>query len=177
VNHEVISRLLEIAGEHLVISVRPKLWHDIANTNVDHSQEALVLLLELLLIKHLNSEDAAFVRIEIKALVPVWVQSSLADARRLGLFAVDRCDRKGIGEAKNIALVEPIGGNDYDAISVNSRGEDEGIVRAAGVNELVTRRLGFGCPASVRLMFDACSGSTATTRRSNVLSRGSAGSR
>jgi hypothetical protein len=45
------------------ISVRPKLWHDIANTNVDHSQEALVLLLELLLIKHLNSEDAAFVRI------------------------------------------------------------------------------------------------------------------
>lgn len=79
---EIISRFLQVPGKHLVccgaivcqhacrqaqmsrgritIGVWSKLYH-IANANIDNTQEALVLLLELLLVKDLNRQDAVLI--------------------------------------------------------------------------------------------------------------------
>jgi hypothetical protein len=79
---EIIGRFLQVSGKHLVccsavvcqhgsrwarmskgritIGVWSKLY-DIANANIDNTQEALVLLLELLLIKNLNRQDAVLI--------------------------------------------------------------------------------------------------------------------
>jgi hypothetical protein len=75
----------------LTVSIWAELRNDISNTDVDDTQETLVLLLEFLLVKDLNCEDAIFVgatnecelmgffvirwrgTLQVKALIPVWV--------------------------------------------------------------------------------------------------------
>lgn len=67
---------------------------------------------------------------QVKAFVPVWVQSSLADRSCLGLLAVDGRDSEGVGKTwmgvnkavdlsvgmvqrtEDISLIEAIGSND-----------------------------------------------------------------
>lgn len=43
------------------VRVGAKVWHDISNSDIDDTEEALVLLLELLLIKDLDCQDATFI--------------------------------------------------------------------------------------------------------------------
>jgi len=112
--YEVIRRLFQVPGEHLVIGIRCK-FNDVANSDIDDTEKALVLLLEFLLIKHLDGEDAVFVHRELKALVPVWVERLLRNKSCLGLFAIDRRDSKWIGVSKNISFVKTVGSDDCDA--------------------------------------------------------------
>jgi hypothetical protein len=89
---------------------------DRAYADIDNSEEALVLLLELLLVEDLHREDALFVDlpallsawsgvysveydVHVEALVPVGVQRLLDDARGARLLAIDRGHGEGIGEA------------------------------------------------------------------------------
>lgn len=97
---------------------------DAPNAHIDDAQKALVLLLELLLVKDLNGQHAvlgnppgevlagsrgdARVRrararerehVHVEALVPVGVQRLLDHARGPRLFATDGGNRKGIWEA------------------------------------------------------------------------------
>ena len=83
---------------------------DIADSNVDNSKEALISLLEFLLIEDLHREHTLFrdsprIRIEyyvtlvfdsyhlqIEAFVPVRVQGLLYDGRGVGLLASDGDD-------------------------------------------------------------------------------------
>lgn len=100
----------------LTVGIRAKLLHDIADANVDNTKETLILLLELFLVKDLNSENAAlicaaiflsahtrqtrmFPILQVEAFVPVRVQRSLANTCGLGLLAIDGGNSKGIGEA------------------------------------------------------------------------------
>ena len=43
---------------HLLLA---KVGHNISDSNINNAEEALVLLLELFLVKDLDSEDAAFI--------------------------------------------------------------------------------------------------------------------
>lgn len=45
--------------------------------NVDHAQESLILLLELLLIKDLDRDDTAVLDHDIESFVPVRIQTRL----------------------------------------------------------------------------------------------------
>lgn len=76
--------------EH-TIGLSTNLGHNIANTNVDDTEEALVLLLELLLVKDLHCQNAVFIdtatrskrlrqeeqaedlSVQVEALVPIWI--------------------------------------------------------------------------------------------------------
>jgi hypothetical protein len=90
--------------------------YDRAYADVDDAEEALVLLLELLLVKDLNGEDTLLVDapssgsavvvhvraghdVHVEALVPVGVQRLLNDARGARLLAIDRGHGEGIREA------------------------------------------------------------------------------
>lgn len=90
---------------------------DATDSNIDHAEKPLILLLELLLIEDLNGQNGVFVgfpvwtsvwaRVDgrawdnahIKALIPVWVQGLLDDASGMGLFSVDRSNSERIREA------------------------------------------------------------------------------
>jgi hypothetical protein len=87
--------------------------------DIDDAQEALVLLLELLLVKDLNREDAFFVHspvscvsvmrtcarrglrgsVHVEALVPVGIQRLLDDARGARLLAIDCGYGEGVGKS------------------------------------------------------------------------------
>lgn len=112
-NDHVVVGLFEIAREHLV-SASVKIYYR-PDADVDDTQEALVLLLELLLVKYLNRQDAFFVHSHVEALVPIGVQRLLDDARGARLLAIDGGYGEGVGKSKHIALVESISGNDGDA--------------------------------------------------------------
>lgn len=43
------------------IGIKAKSMHDVSDPDIDDAQEALVLLLEFLLIKDLNSQNAIFI--------------------------------------------------------------------------------------------------------------------
>jgi hypothetical protein len=91
--------------------------HNIANSDIDHAEKTLVLLLEFLLVKYLNRQNAILgdssrllsachtdnnrcpCVLQIEALVPVWIQGLLNHTRRPSLLAIDGGDRKGIGKA------------------------------------------------------------------------------
>jgi len=113
VDDHVVVGLFEIARKHL-IPARVEVYHR-PYADIDDAQEALVLLLELLLVKDLNREDALFVHFHVEALVPVGVQRLLDDARGARLLAIDRGHGEGVRKSEHIALVEPIGGDDGDA--------------------------------------------------------------
>ena len=96
------SHVEEVASEQtseLTISTHLQI-DDIANTDIDHSEESLILLFELLLIEDLNRKNAVFVdspapiplgktmsrtqvetgldnHIQIEWLIPIWVQCLL----------------------------------------------------------------------------------------------------
>lgn len=75
---KVIRRLLQVPREHLVclesadarilprrvptVGIRGEL-DNITNTNIDDPEEALVLLLEFLLVEYLDSQDAVLVHL------------------------------------------------------------------------------------------------------------------
>lgn len=50
-----------IRREPRTVRLWAKVGHDISDTDVNDAEETLILLLELLLIKHLYCEDTAFV--------------------------------------------------------------------------------------------------------------------
>lgn len=101
-----------------------------ANSNIDDTQEALVLFLELLLVEDLDREDALLGHpsvcplarhnhdgqrgdaVQVEALVPVWVQCLFDHTRRLGLLAADGSNSEGVWKAEHIALVQAVCGND-----------------------------------------------------------------
>lgn len=91
---------------------------NVADPHVDHPQEALVLLLELLLVKYLDCQYAvlihsavvALARIraainhagavaQIKALVPVWTEGALGDDGSLRLLAVNGSNGERVRKA------------------------------------------------------------------------------
>lgn len=92
----------------------------IGNPHIDHSQESLILPFELALVEDLYGNhggilDIAATRRErgssswpmdlhVKALIPVWVQSLLDNACRVGLLGVDGYDCKWIGKSEYIPL-------------------------------------------------------------------------
>lgn len=85
---------------------------DIADTDIDDAEEALVLLFELFLVKDLDDEDGIFGRQKQKGFVPVGVQGLFRGFGSLCLQAVDGDDGEGIRLAKDIALVEGLCGDD-----------------------------------------------------------------
>lgn len=89
---------------------------DIADSDIDNAEKALVLLLELLLVEDLDGEDAVFCDspvgavstssaiserhyVHIKALIPVRVERLLYYARSPSLLAVDRGDGERVGKS------------------------------------------------------------------------------
>ena len=91
-----------------------------ANAYIDNAQEALVLLLEFLLVEDLHCEDALFgdfpdlisvlvwkydrqqVHIHVKALIPVGIQSLLDDSGRARLLTTNGRDGEGVRESCNM---------------------------------------------------------------------------
>ena len=94
-------------------------FNNIPNTNIDDTKETLILLLELLLVKYLYSKYAILVHftivgvsfmsrtwpfeqrhcLQVEALIPIRIQCSLGNLRRLGLLAIDGGDRKRVGKS------------------------------------------------------------------------------
>ena len=135
-NDHVVVGLFEIAREHLwtrvsrcdlcrrvppTVSASVKIYYR-PDADVDDTQEALVLLLELLLVKYLNRQDAFFVHspipcvsverkrrrvwlwwracnVHVEALVPIGVQRLLDDARGARLLAIDGGYGEGVGKS------------------------------------------------------------------------------
>jgi hypothetical protein len=93
---QVISGLLEVAGEHLILPGRE--INHISNPDIDHTQESLILLLELLLVEYLYSEYTIFRGAQVESLVPIRIQGSLDNRRGFGLLATQSRDGKGIRE-------------------------------------------------------------------------------
>ena len=101
-------------GIWLTISTHVKV-NDIANSYVDYTEEALILLLELLLVEDLNCQHTVLIcapgdssaqachhkpnNIHVKRFVPVWIQGLLDDLGGLGLFPTDGRNRKWVREA------------------------------------------------------------------------------
>ena len=103
-----------VTGQRLdTISSSVEVNH-VANADVDHSQEALILLLEFLLVKDLDGEDAVFRRFpanaseigatlsewiaHVKNLIPVGVQGLLDHRCCSGLFSANGRYSEGIRE-------------------------------------------------------------------------------
>lgn len=132
VHDHVVNRLLQVACEHLCVSLEcvDFTWsmertvtasvqvNDRANADVDYAEKALVLLLELLLIKDLHRQNALFVYppvdavsrgttfadvwwcgVHVEALIPVGVQRLLDHTRSARLLAIDRGHGEGVREA------------------------------------------------------------------------------
>ena len=88
--------------------------YDRGDFHVDHPQEALVFLLEFLLVKDLNREDIFFFDLparnlatihqqrykpsdaQVEAFIPVWVQGLLYYSCSLRLLPIDRRNRERI---------------------------------------------------------------------------------
>ena len=131
-NDKVIGGLLQVASEHFCVQRQSPCADDdsgqlptittcvkidnIANADIDDSKEALVLLLELLLVKDLNGENAVLSGspslvlpraapgcdrsyAHIKDLVPVRVERLLDNRSGPGLFATNRGDSERVGKA------------------------------------------------------------------------------
>ena len=93
---------------------------NIADTNVDDAEEALITFLELALVKDLNGDDRRLFDhtarnsdtskinidndVHVETFVPVRVQSLLDNTRRVGLLSIYSDDRKGVGQTENLAL-------------------------------------------------------------------------
>ena len=130
-HHHVIIGLFQVSGEHFcersvkyghanvearTITTSVEI-HDVAHPDVDYAEEALVLLLELLLVEYLNRDDAVLgyppislvsVRpirqirwqaLQVKAFVPVGIQRLLYHTRRPCLLSVDCRNRERVREA------------------------------------------------------------------------------
>jgi len=104
----VVGRLFEIPGEHLVISVGSQL-DNVPDADIYDTEEALIPLLKLFLVEDLNSQNAVLVHLEIKALVPVWVEILLRDLRCLRLFAIDGGHCEGVWLLENISFRQAVG--------------------------------------------------------------------
>lgn len=102
--HQIIGRFLEVPREHLIIGVGAQL-NDISYANVDDSKKALVLLLELFLVKDLDGENTVFTDFKVETLIPVWIQRSLGNLGRLRLLAIYRRYRERVGKSEDISLV------------------------------------------------------------------------
>lgn len=116
----VQAKEVEVGKSELTVTPRIQI-HNIANPYIYNSKKALILFLELLLVKYLDCENAIFgdspsdVSIEphhsrcdfvlhVEALVPVWVQSLLDHTRRPGLLSIDRGDGKRIWKACDLLV-------------------------------------------------------------------------
>jgi len=119
----------------LIISIRREL-DDVADPDIYDAQKSLVLFLEFLLIEHLYGEDAVLIHSEVEALVPVGVQCPFGHYRRLGLLTVDRGNSKGIREAKDITLAEPVGSNDCHSKVWWAGRREPGVHPGAGHDDL-----------------------------------------
>lgn len=92
--------------------------NDTAESDIDDTEESLVLFLELLLVEYLNCKDAflgrfpvvrvslsralrvtATANAQVKALIPVRIQRLFDDTRRFGLLAIDGRDGEGVRKA------------------------------------------------------------------------------
>jgi hypothetical protein len=139
--HLCESRVLVVALNHRQISLtvltRGEI-HDISNSDIDNAQEPLILLLEFLLVEYLYRKYAFFrgaprhpcqhcISLEgpshsqVKALVPVWVQCSLDNGRRLGLLAAESRHSEGIGESCELLSVLILLVNDVGCVRNTSR--------------------------------------------------------
>jgi hypothetical protein len=103
-----------VVSEHPTIATGIEVDH-VTHADVDNSQEALVLLLELLLVKDLNCQNTVFCGspdmgsvgehaccsgdIHIKHFIPVWVECFLYDRGRARLLTPNRGDGKWIGKS------------------------------------------------------------------------------
>lgn len=58
-HNKIIVGLLQVSSEHL-ITAHLQIYH-ITDPYIDHTEEPLVLLLELLLVKDLDGKDAIFI--------------------------------------------------------------------------------------------------------------------
>lgn len=93
-NDELIIRSFEISSEGVFAS---KIEIDgLSDRNVDYSQETLILLLELLLIEDLDSEDTPVFDVNIERLVPIRVQCFLDCSGRVCLLAIDGDNREWV---------------------------------------------------------------------------------
>lgn len=110
--------MLVVDSRQLTIFAGIEVDH-IANPDIDNPQESLILLLELLLVKHLDREYTILrstpiassamnhpqprpqpqQHAHLKRLIPVRVQRPLNHRRGIRLFAIERCDSEGVRES------------------------------------------------------------------------------
>jgi hypothetical protein len=109
VDDEVIGGLLKILGKHFVCAHVQV--NDIADTDVDDTEEALVLLLELLLVEDLNCQNAVFCHSHVKHFIPIRVQGFSDDGGCPRLFPGDGRNGERVGKAENISFVQAVSRN------------------------------------------------------------------
>lgn len=112
-NDEVVVGLFELLVEQTLASELEV--EDVSDADVDDTEEALVALLELLLVKDLDGDDGRIGDVDVEAVVPVGVQGLFDDRGGVGLLSVDGDDGERIRETKDIALGQAVGGDDSDA--------------------------------------------------------------
>ncbi|KAI3481094.1 hypothetical protein L1887_56668 [Cichorium endivia] len=113
VHDEIVVGFFELLVEQ-TLSAKFEV-ENVGDADVDHAQEALIALLELLLVEDLDSDDGGVGDGDIEAVVPVRVERLFDDGRGMGLLSVDGDDGERIGKTEDITLGQSIGGNDGDA--------------------------------------------------------------
>lgn len=81
VDDELVVRALQVAGKGL-FTAEVKV-DGLRDGDVDDAEEALILLLELLLVEDLDREDARVLDVDVKRLVPVWERGKKRSAQPL----------------------------------------------------------------------------------------------
>ena len=108
---------------------------DIADTDVDHTKEALVASLEFTLVEDLDGNYGGIFNgakwrfntnsrsqgtkknVHIKIFIPVWIQCLFDDTCRMCLLCIYSDDGEGVGKSKHITLREAISSNDYHIVN------------------------------------------------------------
>lgn len=103
VDDERVVGLTQVLGDHLVASLG-QVEH-VADSDVDDTQEALVLLFELFVVKDLHDNDGRRGHVDVERLVPVGVERLLDDGGGSGLAPIHKHDSEGVGETEHIPFV------------------------------------------------------------------------
>ena len=99
---KIVVRALEIPGEQCLAAELEV--YDLGDADIDNAEEALVALLELLLVEDLDGDDGRVSDGDVKRVVPVGVERLFDHRGGVCLLAVDGDNRKRVWEAKDIAL-------------------------------------------------------------------------
>jgi hypothetical protein len=111
-DHKVVVRLFQITSEHFITTHREV--DNIADSDVNDTEETLVLLLEFLLVKYLDRKNAVLIDSQVEWFIPVGIQSFLDHRSGMCLLSSDGGHGERIRESKDIALVQTVCSNNRD---------------------------------------------------------------